>query len=534
MKTKLITKTLKKFIPKNLKKNSFLRKTLALIASICFGFPGRKLILLGVTGTTGKTTTTLMIKSILEEAGIKTGLIGTAGYYLDDEIIYDQGQGPGTTPDPFFLHHLLRKMVQKKIKVVIIEVSSFGLMYWRTYGLRFQVAVLTNIAYNHHVALHGGMENYIKEKLKLFYYLSKNSIAVLPQESEYFNLFKTNTQAKVLTFGFNSNCDIWSPACAKASAGRAGSIIHCQDKIFDLKLKIPALFNVLNALAAIAAVSSLQISETQIKAGLEKIESIPGRLEMMKSQAPFKIIVDKANTPLAFRSLIDFLKNDFERSEKKGSAERSEAGSYFERSEAGSYFERSEKKGSAEQSETGSYFERSEKKGSAERSETGSYYQPRRKIVVYGTFNESPLEEREMLAKLATDFFDLVIITEDDPKEESPQKGLEDFLNFAKKNNVPQNKYLAIVNRREAIKKAIETAQADDLILISSEARNKVLPNEAKQVLISSEARKKDLSKTIILILGRGNEQFMFYKDKKVPFDDRIITKEILKEAGYL
>ena len=455
MKTKLITKTLKKFIPKNLKKNSFLRKTLALIASICFGFPGRKLILLGVTGTTGKTTTTLMIKSILEEAGIKTGLIGTAGYYLDDEIIYDQGQGPGTTPDPFFLHHLLRKMVQKKIKVVIIEVSSFGLMYWRTYGLRFQVAVLTNIAYNHHVALHGGMENYIKEKLKLFYYLSKNSIAVLPQESEYFNLFKTNTQAKVLTFGFNSNCDIWSPACAKASAGRAGSIIHCQDKIFDLKLKIPALFNVLNALAAIAAVSSLQISETQIKAGLEKIESIPGRLEMMKSQAPFKIIVDKANTPLAFRSLIDFLKNDFERSEKKGSAER---------------------------------------------SETGSYYQPRRKIVVYGTFNESPLEEREMLAKLATDFFDLVIITEDDPKEESPQKGLEDFLNFAKKNNVPQNKYLAIVNRREAIKKAIETAQADDLIVI----------------------------------LGRGNEQFMFYKDKKVPFDDRIITKEILKEAGYL
>jgi len=473
MKTKLITKTLKKFIPKNLKKNSFLRKTLALIASICFGFPGRKLILLGVTGTTGKTTTTLMIKSILEEAGIKTGLIGTAGYYLDDEIIYDQGQGPGTTPDPFFLHHLLRKMVQKKIKVVIIEVSSFGLMYWRTYGLRFQVAVLTNIAYNHHVALHGGMENYIKEKLKLFYYLSKNSIAVLPQESEYFNLFKTNTQAKVLTFGFNSNCDIWSPACAKASAGRAGSIIHCQDKIFDLKLKIPALFNVLNALAAIAAVSSLQISETQIKAGLEKIESIPGRLEMMKSQAPFKIIVDKANTPLAFRSLIDFLKNDFERSEKKGSAERSE---------------------------TGSYFERNEKKGSAEQSEAGSYYQPRRKIVVYGTFNESPLEEREMLAKLATDFFDLVIITEDDPKEESPQKGLEDFLNFAKKNNVPQNKYLAIVNRREAIKKAIETAQADDLIVI----------------------------------LGRGNEQFMFYKDKKVPFDDRIITKEILKEAGYL
>ena len=423
----MIVNLLKVLIPKPLKKNSFLRKVLVLIASAWFGFPSKKLILLGVTGTTGKTTTTFMIKSILEEAGIKTGLISTAGYFVDNEVIYEQGEGPGTTPDPFVLHRLLRKMVQKKIRVVIIEVSSFGLMYWRTYGLRFKAAVLTNIAYNHHVALHRGMENYIREKLKLFRYLSKKSTAILPQESEYFNLFKNNTQAKVLTFGFNSNCDIWI----------AGSIVHYQDKTFDLKLKIPALFNLLNALAAIGAVSELPITEAQIKAGLEKIESIPGRLEVITSQAPFRIIVDKANTPLAFQSLIDFISSD---------------------------------------------------------------YQPRQKIVVYGTFNESPLEEREMLAKLSTDFFDLVIITEDDPKDESPQKAKEDFLNFAKKNDLPKNKCLIISDRREAIKTAIKKAQNNDLILI----------------------------------LGRGNEQFMLYKNKKTPFDDRAVTKEILKEVGYL
>ncbi len=423
----MIVNLLKVLIPKPLKKNSFLRKVLVLIASAWFGFPSKKLILLGVTGTTGKTTTTFMIKSILKEAGIKTGLISTAGYFVDNEVIYEQGEGPGTTPDPFVLHRLLRKMVQKKIRVVIIEVSSFGLMYWRTYGLRFKAAVLTNIAYNHHVALHRGMENYIREKLKLFRYLSKKSTAILPQESEYFNLFKNNTQAKVLTFGFNSNCDIWI----------AGSIVHYQDKTFDLKLKIPALFNLLNALAAIGAVSELPITEAQIKAGLEKIESIPGRLEVITSQAPFRIIVDKANTPLAFQSLIDFISSD---------------------------------------------------------------YQPRQKIVVYGTFNESPLEEREMLAKLSTDFFDLVIITEDDPKDESPQKAKEDFLNFAKKNDLPKDKYLIISDRREAIKTAIKKAQNNDLILI----------------------------------LGRGNEQFMLYKNKKTPFDDRAVTKEILKEVGYL
>lgn len=422
----MIVNTLKKIIPKSLKKNSFLRKILALIASVWFGFPSKKLIILGVTGTTGKTTTAFMIKSILEKAGIKTGLISTAGYFIDDEVIYEQGEGPGTTPDPFILHRLLRKMVQKKIRVAILEVSSSGLMYWRTYGLRFKAAVLTNIAYNHHVALHGGMENYLKEKLKLFRYLSKKSIAVLPQESEYFNLFKANTQAKVLTYGFNSNCDIWIEE----------SIVHCKDETFDLKLKIPALFNILNALAAIGAVYKLPITESQIKAGLEEIESIPGRLEVILSQ-PFSIIVDKANTPLAFQSLIDFIKNS---------------------------------------------------------------YQSRQKIVVYGTFNESPLEEREMLAKLSTDFFDLVIITEDDPKNESPQKGKEDFLNFAQKNNLSKDKYLIILDRREAIKTAIKKAKKDDLILI----------------------------------LGRGNEQFMLYKNKKIPFDDRVVTKEILKEFGYL
>jgi len=422
----MIGNLLKVLIPKSLKKNSFLRKALALTASTWFGFPSKKLILLGVTGTTGKTTTAFMIKSILEKAGIKTGLIGTAGYFIDDELIYEQGEGPGTTPDPFILHRLLRKMVQKKIRVVIIEVSSSGLMYWRTYGLKFKAAVLTNIAYNHHVALHGGMENYVREKLKLFRYLSQKSTAILPQENEYFNLFKINTQAKVLTFGFNSNCDIWA----------AGSIVHCQDRTFDLKLKIPALFNILNALAAIGAVSKLPITDAQIKAGLEEIENIPGRLEIILTR-PFNIIVDKANTPLAFQNLIDFVSSD---------------------------------------------------------------YQPRRKIVVYGTFNESPLEEREMLAKLSTDFFDLVIITEDDPKDELPQKAEEDFLNFAKKNDLPKDKYLIISDRREAIKTAIKKAKNNDLILI----------------------------------LGRGNEQFMLYKNKKIPFDDRVVTKEILKEVGYL
>lgn len=422
-----LIKFFKKLIPQGLKKNAFLRKTIALIASLYFRFPGKKLLLIGVTGTTGKSTTTFMIKSILEEAGIKTGLIGTTGYYLGNEVIYNQTEGPGTTPDPFVLHRLLRKMVQQQIKVAIIEVSSFGLMYWRTYGLHFKVAVLTNIAYNHHVVLHGGMENYVQAKLQLFRYLNKNDIAVLPKDSEYFSLFKNNTPAQIITYGFNADSDVWI----------SDNRVYCQNENFDLKLKIPGKINLLNALASIAATSSLKIPLAKIKAGLEKLESIPGRLEIISSQAPFTIIVDKANTPLAFEGLIDFLKSD---------------------------------------------------------------YPKNRKIVVYGTFNESPLEERNMLAKLATDFFDLVIFTEDDPKDEPPQKPFEDFLNFVQTNHISPDKYLIISKRREAIKTAIEKAQPQDLILI----------------------------------LGRGNEQLMYYKNKIVPFDDREVTKQILKEFSYL
>ncbi|MGC8651007.1 MAG: Mur ligase family protein [Minisyncoccia bacterium] len=428
MKNKII-KWVKKLIPKNLKKNAFLRKGLAYLSSGLFGFPSRHLTLIGVTGTTGKTTTTFMIRSILEEAGIKTGLIGTAGYYFGSEVVYNQNEGPGTTPDPFTLHHILRKMIAQNVKVVILEVSSFGLMYYRTYGLNFQSAVLTNIAFNHHVTLHGSMDNYVKEKLKLFQYLSPTSLAVLPSESEYFDVFKKATKAKIVTYGVNPQNDFWAE----------DSKIHCKDQIFDLKLKILGNFNILNALAAIAAVSFLKIEPSTIKQGLEKLITIPGRLELLPSRAPFQIIIDKANTPLAFEKLIEYLKNDYRK-------------------------------------------------------------QSHKIIAVYGTFHESPKEERDMLAKIATQFFDLIIFTEDDPANEKREKSLDDFLSFVHQNNVDPNKYLTILNREEAIKAAINHAQANDLIVI----------------------------------LGRGNEQFMLYQDKKIPFDDREVTKNILKELNYL
>ncbi|MFA5722078.1 MAG: UDP-N-acetylmuramyl-tripeptide synthetase [Candidatus Paceibacterota bacterium] len=417
-----------------IKRNSLLRKLIAFLANLRFGFPGRDLTIIGVTGTTGKTTTCFMIKSILESNGIKTGLISTAGFYIGDEIIYPKAHTPSTTPDPFFLYFLIKKMKIKGIKVVVMEVSSFGLMYERVFGLNFSAAVLTNISYNHHLVIHGNMEQYVFSKLKLFQQLKKTAIAVLPKENEYFNLFAKNTKAKIIKFGQDKSCDLWLKI-EEITKEKNKVIIYHNNDSFSVDLPLPGVFNVFNALAAIGAVEKFSFTSEGIKKGLEKIRSIPGRLERIIEGQPFSIIVDKANTPAAFCGIIDFIK----------------------------------------------------------------ILNVKRKIAVYGNFGESPREEREKLATIATDFFDLTIITEDDPQELSPQPSIDDFLNFVKKENISTEKYIAIAKRREAIRKAIKLAKKGDLIVI----------------------------------LGRGNEKIMDYGAKTVPFDDREITREILKEEGY-
>lgn len=417
-----------------IKKNTLLRKTIAFLAALRFGFPGRKLRIIGITGTTGKTTTAFMIKNILEVNGIKTGLISTAGYYIGDEVIYGKAHVPVTTPDPFLLHFLLRKMVKKGLKAVVIEVSSFGLMYERVYGLNFSTSVLTNISYNHHIAIHGNMNNYVSTKLKLFRNLKATSIAVLPKESEYFDLFAKNTKAKILSFGLDQTCDLWMEI-KEITKTESKVVLNCKDDSFSINLPLPGLFNILNVLAAVGAVSKFSFNTEQLRNGLEGLKKIPGRLEYIDGQQPFSIIVDKANTPAAFCGIIDFIK----------------------------------------------------------------ILNPKRKIAVYGNFGESPLPERKKLAEIATNFFDLTIITEDDPQEESPQKSIDDFLNFVKEKNIPSSKYQSFLNRKQAIESAIKKAEKGDLIII----------------------------------LGRGNEQTMDYGTKTVPFDDRQVAREVLKELGY-
>ena len=431
-----------------LKQNAFLRKTLSFLAFSPYYSSLRSLQLIGVTGTVGKTTTSYFIKGILEAANLKTGLIGTAGYFVGQEeislpsswlqkirhILLHRLVSPLTTPDSFSLSKLLRIMKNKKAQAVVIEVSSFGLMYWRTWGLRFRAAVLTNISFNHHLAIHGGMENYLTCKKRLFTSLSSSAIAVLPQKSKYFSYFSSKSRAKIISYGLDPTANIWAEIKNSNLLG-SNIIIHRGKDKAEVHLYLPGNFNIRNALAAIGAVDYLSLPLATIKIGLEAVKAIPGRLEVISGKHPFTVIVDKANTPAAFQGIAQFINQ-------------------------------------------------------------GKF---RRSIIVYGNFGESPFSEREKLALIALKSFDFVIITEDDPQKESPQKGIKDFLAIAKKYEIEASRYEAIPRRRVAIREAIQKAGKND----------------------------------IICILGRGNEKMMDYGNKLIPFDDREVVKTILQEEGY-
>jgi UDP-N-acetylmuramoyl-L-alanyl-D-glutamate--2,6-diaminopimelate ligase len=414
-----------------LKRSAFLRKSWALFWNIYNFFPARRMCLIGITGTTGKTTLSFFLKNLFEENKEKVGLIGTAGYYFQNETIYHLGTGPATTPDPFVLFLLLKRMKKEGLKKVVMEVTSFGLMYFRTYSLNFKIAVLTNIDYNHHVAIHKGMENYVKAKLQLFKYLKENSLAILPKDSPYFDLFKKNTKAKVISYGFDSSSDYWAKIINENQNILEFEVFRNNQFLTKIKLDLPYRENILNALVTIIIGEYFNIPKEKIVSSIENLKNIPGRLEIIEKDKK-TIIIDKANTPLAFQSIIKLIEK----------------------------------------------------------------LKPKRKIVVYGNFGESPLEEREKLAELALNFFDLVIITEDDPLNEPREKGIEDFLNYARKNNINPSKYLAIIDRREAIFKSLEESKEGDLIAI----------------------------------LGRGNEKMLIYKDKKIPFEDKKVVEEFFQK----
>jgi len=274
------------------------RLALASVSNILFGQPSKSFRLIGVTGTKGKTTTTFMVKSIMEAKGQKVGLIGTVANIIGKVVI----PADRTTPESYDLQELFADMVEKEVDSVVMEVSSHALELNRVGCCDFDIGVFTNLTRDH-LDFHETFENYLNAKIKLFK-MCKNALVNI--DSEYGQRVKDSASCKVYTYAVQKDADI-----------KAINIIKHSDSVeFDLvspwknghiKVNIPGLFSVYNALAAIGCSFLEGINFDKIQEGLASI-SVPGRAEVVPVGKDYTVMIDYAHSPDSLENILTTLK----------------------------------------------------------------------------------------------------------------------------------------------------------------------------------------------------------------------------------
>lgn len=255
----------------------------AVLANIIHGFPSRGMKFIGVTGTDGKTTTTNMIYQILKNAGVKVAMVSTINAEINGEEI-DTGFHV-TNPDYFLLQKLIKRAALAGTEIFVLEVTSHGLDQFRTWGIKFEAGVITNIT-SEHLDYHKNWQNYFNAKAKL---IKNSKWAVLNIDEGHFKKLRNLTRGLVVTFGKSGSAD-FNSANTK------------------LKLKIPGEFNVLNALAAISATSIFDVKKEDAIKTLDNFENLEGRMQEVKNNLGIKIVIDFAHTPNGLESALKALK----------------------------------------------------------------------------------------------------------------------------------------------------------------------------------------------------------------------------------
>ena len=275
------------------------RIAMSVVASNFYGHPDKKLKIIGVTGTNGKTTTTHIIKKILDLSGIKSGIIGTLGAFYGDKFI----EPTLTTPDPLTLYKILKDMLEDGVEIVAMEVSAHSLALDKLYGIQFEVAVFTNFTQDH-LDYFKSMDEYKKAKLKLFSeFVCKYK--VLNADDENYKDFLTASNESI-SYGIFSPSDVFAMDI-KDEGDRSKFILNLFDCVYRVELKLKGEFNVYNALAAVTAVSVVGVRVDDAVYGLENISVVSGRMERVYSNG-FSVYVDYAHTPDGLQKALSTLK----------------------------------------------------------------------------------------------------------------------------------------------------------------------------------------------------------------------------------
>ncbi len=444
------------------------RRALGLLWASWYGFPSRKLKVIGVTGTDGKTTTTNLIYHVLKIAGEKVGMVSTINARIGEREI-DTGFHV-TNPEPELLQKLLREMVGEGIRYAILEVTSHGLDQERTSGVDFYGAVITNVTHEH-LDYHKTYKAYLETKGKLF---RKVKFSILNKDDSSYSYLKTIVSGKIITYGFDQEATLYAGSVRllgdsslfKIVSGAKWSnpntsILRSVEVKEEVRLCLPGMYNIANALAAAAVSLELGLSFKQVRKGLESFTHLEGRFDEINLGQPFRVIIDFAHTPNALAQVLELslkIKNQS-----------------FDRLRI-----------------------------DPERSRTG---QNAKLIVVFGCAGERDREKRSMMGEIAGKLAELTILTAEDPRLENVNDIIDQIANGCKKAGASEGQrakgkgqsysreernFIRVPDRKEAIEFAISNAKSGDLILITGKGHEKSMcfgmteyPWNDKQVAIS-------------------------------------------------
>ena len=377
------------------------------LAAAFYGFPGRKLIVIGVTGTDGKTTTTNLIYAILQTAGYKVGMISTINAVIGDQVL-DTGFHV-TTPAAPDVQSYLAQMVNAGLTHVVLEVTSHGLAQHRVDGCEFDVAVITNITHEH-LDYHGTFESYRSAKARLFASLNSTvfkphgnpRLAVLNRDDSSFEYLSQVSTGSILSYGFQPGADI-HPEGIQYEDDKLRFDVVGMDRKFTCQCSLIGDFNISNCLAAISAtVYALGVSQTDAQAGIASLPGIPGRMERINLGQNFIAIVDFAHTPNALKAAL----------------------------------------------------------------ETARQLTSGKVIAVFGAAGLRDQQKRRMMAETSHELADLTVLTAEDPRTEVLEDILAEMVSGAtRKGGVEGRTFWRIPDRGDAIRFAISLACPGDVVI---------------------------------------------------------------------
>ncbi|MBR3646109.1 MAG: UDP-N-acetylmuramoyl-L-alanyl-D-glutamate--2,6-diaminopimelate ligase [Lachnospiraceae bacterium] len=401
------------------------RLALACMSAAFFGYPAEKITTIGITGTKGKTTTSYMVKSVLENVGIKTGLIGTIETIIDKERI----PSVNSTPESYLVQKYFAKMVEAGCKCVVMEVSSQGLMQHRVGGFEFDYGIFTNLSADHiGPSEHKDFEDYLKCKSML---MKQCKHAIVNRDDKYVDeILKGNKCQSVEGYGIEKDCELKATNIKLFT--KPGLLCVSYDvtgvESFPIEIHMPGKFNVYNSLCALAICRHFTEDEKRIKDALLNV-SVKGRVEIIKVSERFTMMIDYAHNAMSLESLLETIRE----------------------------------------------------------------YNPKRIVTLFGCGGNRSKDRRFEMGEVSSRLSDFTIVTSDNPRFEEPNDIIGDIVTGVKR---AYGEFVTVPDRKDAIRYAIMNAKDGDVIILA----------------------------------GKGHEDYQEIKGVKYPLDERILIKEIISE----